>query len=193
MNDQSYEEYIRSIVGYSGNNIYTQSPYENDFSYNNVNIPVNDNVIRQYYPKIYRIVNPMIQKICMNKSTNVTEDIIDQMTDEIYYQIEGDNEINININLNNNVTGENKNNNVKVENKQNRVVESREDRQRRNSNPLLRDLIKILIINELLRRPNHRPNPPFPYPGPRPISGGRPPFRPRYENFYNNDYDLYEY
>lgn len=191
MNDQSYEDYIRSIVGYSGNNIYTQSPYENDFSYNNVNFSVNDNMIRQYYPKIYRIVNPIVQKICANKSSNVTEDIINQMTDEIYYQIEGDNEINININLTNNVRGDS--NNVKVENKQSRETGSREDRQQRNQNPLLRDLIKILIINELLRRPNRRPNPPFPYPGSGPIPGGRPPFRPRYEDFYNNDYDLYEY
>lgn len=193
MNNQSYEEYIRNIVGYSGNNTYAQSPYENDFAYNNVNFSVDDNIIRQYYPKIYRIINPMVQKICMNKNSNLTEDIINQMVNEIYYQVEGDNEININISLTNNVRSDRKDNSVKVENKQNREVESREDWQHRNPNPLLRDLIKILIINELLRRPNHRPNPSFLYPGHRPIPGGRPPFRPRYEDFYNNDYDLYEY
>lgn len=66
--------------------------------------------------------------------------------------------------------------------------ENRETRQdRRISNPTLRDLIKILILNQLLRRNRpHRPRPPFPphggpgMPPPRPpYPGGRPPMQPR--------------
>lgn len=66
--------------------------------------------------------------------------------------------------------------------------ENRETRQdRRISNPTLRDLIKILILNRLLRKNRpHRPRPPFPphggpgMPPPRPpYPGGRSPMQPR--------------
>ncbi len=69
--------------------------------------------------------------------------------------------------------------------KEKEVVENREGKETRSprpSNPLLRDLIRILILNQLLGgglfhgRPPMRP--PFPGPGPY----GRPPFpgqRPR--------------
>ena len=73
---------------------------------------------------------------------------------------------------------ENVNNANKVDDSQNRIIRPF----RRNNT--LRDLIKILILNQLLggRRPHipNPPRPPFPgNPGPRPGPGPRPPIQPR--------------
>ena len=68
-----------------------------------------------------------------------------------------------------------------IEDQENR--ESRETRQRRPNNPLLRDLIKILILNRLINNFPNRPNPPRP---PRPPMPPRPP-RPG----YRGDFDDY--
>ena len=195
MYNQSYEEYIRNILGYpnySYNNdsmSYMQSQgYNQDNNFNNnYSNTVNNNDLEQYYPEIYRIVYPMVSQICSNNTREITREVIDEMTDEIYSAIEGtsDNEINLSINLQNDIrTGENRTQPTKekevktssqpikkdvtqVENRN----EIREDRQIRNRT--LRDLIRILIIRELLRRPGNRPprhrqpmRPPFPG-GPR--------------------------
>ena len=72
-----------------------------------------------------------------------------------------------------------------------------ENRQRRNTG--LQNLIRILLIRELLRRPNGPPVRP-PMPGPRPpFPGGpnpgpRPPIMPRsygYNSFYNVIYEQF--
>ena len=81
---------------------------------------------------------------------------------------------------------------------------SNEDRQIRNQG--LQDLIKILLIRELINNSGFRPRPPapprppvppppLPRPGrpPRPPMGpgpGRPPFN---RSMYEQDYDIYEY
>ena len=94
----------------------------------------------------------------MTNSRPVTPELINELTDEIYSFLETDNNgINININLSNEV----KNSSTQatsakkqVENRSNQVenrVESRkEDRQFRNRG--LQDLIRILLIRELLRK-----------------------------------------
>ena len=119
MYNQSYEEYIRSILGYpnySYNNdsmSYIQSQgYNQDNNFkNSYNNTVNNNDLEQYYPEIYKIVYPMVSQICSNNTREITREVIDEMTDEIYSAIEGtsDNEINLSINLQNNIrTGENR-------------------------------------------------------------------------------------
>ena len=81
---------------------------------------------------------------------------------------------------------------------------SKEDRQIRNQG--LQDLIKILLIRELINNSGFRPRPPAPsrppvpppHPPrpprpPRPPMGpgpGRPPFN---RSMYEQDYDIYEY
>ena len=81
---------------------------------------------------------------------------------------------------------------------------SKEDRQTRNQG--LQDLIKILLIRELINNSGFRPRPPAPprppvppppppRPGrpPRPPMGpgpGRPPFN---RSMYEQDYGIYEY
>lgn len=90
---QSYEDYIRSILGYP---VLTNSSYPNityDYSDNyefNTNImPRYSNEILDLYPEIYKIINPMVCKICEANTKPITRELLEQMTDEIYLNIEG--------------------------------------------------------------------------------------------------------
>lgn len=175
MYQETYEDYIRSILGYPN---YT---YQNQTMNCNMANNEQNEVLEACYPEIYKVVYPMICKACDTNTRPVTPALIDELTNEIYVSIESDNEINVNIN---------KTNTSKPEN----VRETRgEDRQFRNRG--LQDLIRILLIRELLGRPGnpgHRPpmpphgrppmRPPFPPPG-GPGKSPRPPMMPR---------DLYE-
>lgn len=197
MYNETYDDYIRSILGYPNNNMYNTNSRENVYMYSAQNT-TSTSEIEQYYPEIYKIIYPMVCKSCNNNTSPITKELIESMTDEIYFAIESDNEIDLNITINNEVknnkietqtnsinnrnisNSKDKNTVIKEENKKDK--ENREDRRIRNNT--LRDLIKILILNQLLGggRP-HRPNPPRPpfpgNPGPRPGPGPRPPIQPR--------------
>ena len=133
------------------------------------------------YPEIYNIVYPMVRKACMSNTLPITQTVIDNMVNQISSNIEGNEFIELNINLDNDVT-QNRDANQKANNSrtevQNRSCDDGKcDRQIRR-NPFLNDLIRILILRELLGRPGNRPGqrPPFPpnRPGPRPpFPGGR--------------------
>ena len=207
---QSYEDYIRTILGYPVQNEMSYNTYPN-CSYEYIEQPRYSSEIMDLYPDIYKIINPMVCKICEANSKPITRELVEQMTDEIYLNIENDTTIeedvvNVRVNLpptkpesnsnnrqvrtrdlnNENISSkkmkdnrqENVNNANKVDDSQNRIIRPF----RRNNT--LRDLIKILILNQLLggRRPHipNPPRPPFPgNPGPRPGPGPRPPIQPR--------------
>ena len=207
---QSYEDYIRTILGYPVQNEISYNTYPN-CSYEYIEQPRYSSEIMDLYPDIYKIINPMVCKICKANSKPITRELVEQMTDEIYLNIENDTTIeedvvNVRVNLpptkpenssnnrqvrtrdlnNENSSSkkmkdnrqENVNNANKVDDSQNRIIRPF----RRNNT--LRDLIKILILNQLLggRRPHipNPPRPPFPgNPGPRPGPGPRPPIQPR--------------
>lgn len=181
MNDSIYEEYMRSVLGYQPMNTYNLD-YDN-WDMSNMNV-IQMQEIENCYPDIYRIVYPMIQNACNKNTRPITRELIDTMTDEIYLALE-DKEMQEN------------------RNKQ----EKTEDRQiRRNTN--LNDLIRILIIRELLGRPGFpggrppRPRPPRPPMRP-PIPPVGPPPRPQprpgmsmgpfNRSSFGEYYDLYEY
>ena len=179
MNDSIYDEYMRSVLGYQPMNTY-------DMNYDNWQMPnmttmnmMQIQELEDCYPEIYRIVYPMIQKACNQNTRPVTRELIDNMTDEIYFAIE-DKEM--------------------LENRNNE--EASEDRQiRRNTN--LNDLIRILILRELLGRPGFpggrppRPRPPRPPMrppmGPPPRPQPRPGIGPFNRYTYEQYDDLYEY
>ncbi len=262
MFNESYEEYIRSILGYPNNSqnipindtYNTNSAYRQNsintyntgpvYSQNYNNTYMQNNELENCYPEIYNIVYPMVKKVCKNaENAQVDRQMLENMTDEIYMAIEGNTEIKLNINLNNEVSGnretlassnaklneqmpkreieskrvanverssiersnieikkgqneENRNfvtSKVKSEEnslKENRnIKENREDRQVRNTG--IRDLIKILILRELLGRPRF-PNRPH-FPGRRPPfdmqrPGFNPGFGPGFNPGQNNDF-----
>ncbi len=169
MYDETYEEYIRSILGYPSQPM--ANTMTNNYMANNT-INVNPE-LENWYPEIYKVLYPMVKKICMEATNNLTQEEIEKMTEEIYTAFEN---------------SENRNANEKQTNKQ----ENREENRIVRNNPLTRDLIKILILRELLGnsrppRPGPNPRPPF-RPG-FPIGPGpRPPIMPR-NNYYS---DLYE-
>ncbi len=197
---QSYEDYMRNILGYSPN----QSTYSDTyFNYNRENAygtAMYSSEIMNLYPEVYKIINPMVCKICEANTKPITRDLVEKMTDEIYLNIESDpnlaesTTINVRVNLpkdsktedtsmtsktsvntKNRDNSKYRNNSSETKVVQKKDIENSEYRQR-NQNSILRDLIKILILNQLLggnRRPP-RPNPPRPpYPSPR------PPIQPR--------------
>ena len=142
----------------------------------------------------------MVQKACDGNMRANSREEIEQMTDEIYSAIEDNNQINVNINLGNTISTTNMNrtqnrNEISKEEIQKKSSEKQEVENRnietesrispRNNN--LRDLIKILLIRELLRR-RHNHFPPRPPHNPRPPM--RPPIMPRN---YQPLYDIYEY
>ena len=140
MNYTNYDEYMRSILGYPdmrmNMNIMNQcdnfNPYSDD--------------LERMYPEVYRVVHPMVCRVCDNVTMPVTESMLDSMTDDIYDRVEANSRINIE---------------VEVQFRDNNSDESRQmSRPRpRPRNRFLRDLIRILLIRELLGR--RRPRFPF--------------------------------
>lgn len=216
--NETYDEYIRSILGYPPMNAY-----ENSFQdYRNKNMSMNYNMnsnmmnanlmnetsdmdLESCYPEIYKIVYPMITKKCSTVRMPVTNDDIQNMTDEIYFALEGRAEVQLNINLGNEVRSSetSRTNTTRTMDKKPevKVTEvSEEKRETRQFNRGLRDLIQILLIRELLRRRRPGERPPIlrpPMPGPRPPM--RPPFgpgpgRPGFNrDFELSNYDIFEY
>lgn len=256
--NESYEEYIRSILGYpradyfNSNETIDQCQNCNDMNYysnigntnfdskfndfynisnsngfynignsngfynNNFNNDFrmeNREKLENCYPEIYKLVYPMVLKKCQNSRATITADDIDNMTDEIYYALENKEGIELNINLTNSVSNSRDMNlqnlnekrdkvNNKADVKIKEITEKKEKRETRQINKGLRDLIKILLLRELLNRPGQRPpmpgpgpyppvRPPLPPRPPMPGSGGpRPPIRPRNNNLFNeNDFE----
>ncbi len=204
MYDSQYEEYIRSVLGYPStatmnqNHINQNQMYQTEYpNPSQVNMR---NDLEDFYPEIYKIIYPMVQKACDGNMGANSREEIEQMTDEIYSAIEDNNQINVNINLGNTISTTNMNrmqnrNEISKEEIQKKSPEKQEVKNRntegesrispRNNN--LRDLIKILLIRELLRR-RHNHFPPRPPHHPRPPM--RPPIMPRN---YQPLYDIYEY
>ena len=180
MNDSIYEQYMRNVLGYQAMNNNTYDMYYDNWDMSNMasmnNIQMQE--LENCYPEIYTIVYPMVQRACSQNTRPITRELIDNMTDEIYYAIE-DKEM------------------LENRNKE----EKGEDRQiRRNTN--LNDLIRILILRELLGRPGFpggrppRPRPPRPPMRPPMGPPPRPQPRPGMGNFNRYSFgqcdDLYE-
>ena len=148
MYNSNYEEYMQNVLGYS---LRPQNTYQ--LPEDIYEMPRNNSYetmdLESLYPDIYRMIQPMVQKVCMRATGVINEEMINSMTDEVYNAMSEDTR-------SSNDTKKS-GTDVRTNNSQNmrRVEEPRQN------NYLLRDLIRILIIKELLRR---RP--------------GRPPMRP---------------
>ena len=135
-----YEEYMRNVLGYQPikyDNTYNMNYNMNYNMINNDSKPIFNNYqieeLENCYPDIYRIIYPMIQKVCSQNIGNITKEVIDRMTDEVYFAVEDREML------------ENR------EEKQDTTVENRKI----SRNHGLNDLIRILILRELLNR-HHR-------------------------------------
>ena len=155
-NNTSYEEYMRTVLGYTPNCM--QDTFNTNDYYIMPNNYMNDDDLENFYPEIYRKVYPLVSKECSNNNMPITQEILEQMTDNVLSTIDIDLKIE-----------------TRKEDGKNSNTRQQQDRSPRQNNNLLRDLIRILILNELLRRRHNRPqfsgNPPRP-----PMHGPRPPF-----------------
>lgn len=182
----NYEEYMRSVLGYSvptNANIYSNmydKNYEMSGNYNYVMPNMQEmqqgqeNIIdlSEFYPEIYKLLNPMVCKICdKNSQREMTKELLEQMTNEIYdnFEVEEKQE-----------RAPLKNGDVRNPNAKEPEISS----ETRHRNFLLRDLIKILLLNNF-RRPVMPPPPPpmrpnYGYPPQMNNNFMPPPPRPRY-------------
>lgn len=157
MYSYSYQEYINNLLGYN--------LMENNIDLNNTYRKNDVNNLDDYYPEIYKIVYPMVCKSCLYITGEITEELVENLTNEIYDNLEKEEK-----------QEETKNMQTKYRNIRYTNNNLEEKRQR---NFLLNDLIKILILRELTERnrppiPIRPPIPPRPPMGPaRP--GERPP------------------
>lgn len=154
MYENDYEIYMRNVLGYSssGGNNFPYMAQGNQYG-NSFNMGYNNEKsnYEQMYPDIYKILKPMVSKVCNNvRSGEVTEPILDDMVEDIYKNIEHDE-----------YRGGEKNSTMSGKG------EKIPQRQSCN-NPILKDLIKIMLITEIIKNCNQRPPMPPPYP-PRPF------------------------
>lgn len=212
MYDEYYDDYVRNVLGYGYmpeyRSPYTMMPQDlygmNTYTQNEMSdAQMMDEDLEDFYPDIYKIVYPMVKKICTRNTKPITKKLIDEMINEIYVNVEPNDSININVNVGNtskinNVSSErdikSTSSRPEVKSEVREVKSDLRTKEVRQNNFLLNDLIRILVLRELIgkpSRPGNRPpqRPPMrpPYPG----LGGRPPMRPR--NYDSNYYDLYEY
>lgn len=220
---QSYEDYMRQVLGYPSSEptIYETHSYKNEDTYVNKQLrySLTETEIKKLYPESYNLIYPLVCRICDTIKEPISSDNIEQITDEIYKIVEkNQNIVNVKIgiegretatkkptNLENNklsarqemkrnlaqanskqsINRENSSKIISTENTFNRhsistksqesslnKITNNEIGQQRN--PLLRDLIKILILQRIFGTNIY--NPPRPN-MPRPIyTPVRPPF-----------------
>ena len=176
-----YRDYMQNLLGSNFPNY--QNTYDNSFidvgySYNpmgnyfyNNQPQMNRSVdLESLYPEIYKIIYPMVQKACLQITGQIDASLLDNLTNDIYNYLEGENVINLNINIENS-----KRENTNSDNSNDTRSNSSQSETRNVNNPI-RDLIKILLIRELLRRQRQN-RPPRPM---RPMDPMRPtePMRP---------------
>lgn len=175
---QNYEDYMRQVLGYpnmSTNDSYDEGYYQVSMSMRPVyEMPEKK---EELYPEIYRLIYPMVCKACDEVlDEEITEELVENLTDMVYINFEGEATVEVQEQKIENRNGDVKNPNVKE-----RMSETRQ------SNPFLRDLIRILILRRLFERRRPYPRPPMRGPRP-PFPGGggmmRPPIPRGYEELY---------
>ena len=156
---RNYEDYMQTVLGYNANpstygyNYNVPNTYREAEMFNSVQENPNMQEIKKLYPEIYRVVYPVVQKVCTKRNMpTVTEEMISEMVEEVYGVIEpGDDIVE---------QGEAPLRNGDARNP--RAKETRQQTQSgRRNNRTLRDLIRILILRELFgERPDRFPGRP---------------------------------
>ncbi len=172
MYNRNYDDYVRKVLGYSNYKVNNKKEEIEDTKNKE-----NDKAkiqITKYYPDIYNIVYPMINKRCRGVNDEINDSLLEDLVDEIYYELEGDDEdsenIRINVDFDNNYNS-NKNKedintlrqrirDIELNRYKNTLKDKKEEvkkvkekclKHSRVKNKNIRDLIKILIIRELLK------------------------------------------
>ena len=89
--ETAYEEYMRNVLGYMPtyrlvnvfNNDYYIMQTRND-------VVMENNKYEELYPDIYRKLYPLVCNECRNVTTQITNDTLEKMTENVYKAIEID-------------------------------------------------------------------------------------------------------
>lgn len=121
--------------------------------------------LNNLYPSIYRIVNPVVSRVVSNNNQPITEDLLNNMTDTVFNIVEGqvdlgDDPVQRNTtsenqsssNTSSNMSSNNNTSSRTTETRQQQTSSSQTSFRNNRNESLLRDLIRILIIKELLSR-----------------------------------------
>ena len=127
MYNNVYQEYINCMIGGT-------SKWGLDFQDNMINLYSNfqntTNIkLEQFYPELYKLIYPMIQTACMRNTKPITEETINEMIQDVYS----------NFNVDDVSFSETRDSN-------------RHEKVSKPNNYVLNDLIRILLIRELLGR-----------------------------------------
>lgn len=154
---KNYEDYMRAVLGYPIERQNTYSNYSNNYlQANNTNLATqymqaensytvtnnkkyNENDFLNFYPEIYKIVNPMVCKICENNNEPITKELIQKMTDEVYNNLEETETttvVNVNASFNNSSSKMDSKTNKIENNIQNRNVKNTQNMQNTKPNSL---------------------------------------------------------
>jgi len=142
--------YMQDLNYYNQNpNNYNWGPYQN-FPNQNRNNQMQYQNLNSMYPAVYRIIAPVVSQVLGNNNYQfLTEDMLNNMVDSVYSIVEGDISVSNN-NSGNNELQENQdsiNNSKNMSGSKSTVSTSNSTNCRQNA--LLRDLIKIMILNEV--------------------------------------------
>lgn len=149
-----------------GNNMM---PYGCNMNYG-MNQSVQPTSVSNMYPQVYRIIDPVANRVIANNNyPYYTEDNLNNMVDTVYNIVQGDvSSLSSSSSMAETVSDDtitqgasrstttNTNNNTRQTNTEvTRTVSTVNTQNANNDNQLLKDLIKIIIIKQLLSRPNN--------------------------------------
>lgn len=135
MYNNIFQKYINKMIGGTSR---VESAFENldmmivGNSYGDFQWQTNED-LEHFYPELYKLLYPMIRTACMKNTKPITEELIDEMVKDIYSNFHSDE------------TGQ-----TPAKNK-----EGEADKIEKPNNFVLNDLIRILLIRELLGRPRN--------------------------------------
>ena len=163
-----------------GMNLRTPGPMGNNITYSNFNGIYSNNQNQQnpnnLYPNIYRIINPVVSRVVSGSNLSyITEDNLNNMVDTVYNIVEGEVSLEDKIDTASQTTSSSNTSNISNSNTKttttlmqdtrnnlnitNSNFQNNSSNRRNNRDSLLRDLIKILILKQLLSKNNTYPMP----------------------------------
>lgn len=148
--------YMQDLNYYNQTPNFGYNPYMANQNMNMGQMPMQQQNLNSMYPAVYRIILPVANQVLGNNTGYLTEENLNNMVDQVYNIVEKD----INLENNSNCTsqtsaGENSNyerNSVRPSATTNDSVTTRVPNRQ---NSLLKDLIRIILLNEIISR-RHR-------------------------------------
>ncbi len=144
-----------------GFNPYVASPYANQNGVMNPQMaqfqPPNLNAM---YPAVYRIISPVVSQVLANQNRGyLTEENLNNMVDTVYNIVEGDIQVKSNERVANHASSESTNNCERNTPTSRQTATTTTNSTTDSQNTLLKDLIKIMILNEINTQRQNPSNP----------------------------------